>query len=164
VRDLHPEAGGMSFAYALELDVRGRPVPQGALVRSPSGGLYHRSAKELEAWRSRIADTAQQAMGASGPLEGPVAVELTFRLERPAKHFLPANARRPVAELRLDAPAYPTGSPDADKLARSGLDALTAIAFRDDAQVARLIVTKRYCDAGEATGVLVRMRRMEATR
>jgi Holliday junction resolvase RusA-like endonuclease len=118
----------MSFAYALELDVRGRPVPQGALARSPSGGLYHRSAKELEAWRSRIADTAQQAMGASGPLEGPVAVELTFRLERPAKHFLPA------------------------------------IAFRDDAQVARLIVTKRYCDAGEATGVLVRMRRMEATR
>jgi Holliday junction resolvase RusA-like endonuclease len=148
----------------LEIDVRGRPVPQGALVRSPSGGLYHRGAKELEAWRSRIADMAQQAMGDVGPLDGPVAVELTFRLERPAKHFLPVNGRRPVAVLRLDAPVFPTSAPDADKLARSGLDALTAIAFRDDAQVARLSVTKRYCDQGEATGVLVRMRCLEATR
>lgn len=39
---------------------------------------------------------------------------------------------------------FPTVKPDSDKLVRALLDALTGIAYEDDAQVVDVIVTKRY--------------------
>ena len=43
---------------------------------------------------------------------------------------------------------YPSRN-DVDKLARSTLDALTGIAWRDDQQVVRLVATKRFVDEAE---------------
>jgi Holliday junction resolvase RusA-like endonuclease len=40
--------------------------------------------------------------------------------------------------------AHPTRPPDIDKVARALLDALTGIAYTDDAQVVDLIISKRY--------------------
>jgi crossover junction endodeoxyribonuclease RusA len=67
------------------------------------------------------------------------AVELRFAFRRPKK---PANE-------------FPLG--DADKLARSVLDALTGICWDDDAQVSDLYVTKCY---GDDEGVRVVVREM----
>jgi Holliday junction resolvase RusA-like endonuclease len=39
---------------------------------------------------------------------------------------------------------YPTVKPDADKVVRALLDALTGVAYVDDAQVVRLVVDKVY--------------------
>jgi Holliday junction resolvase RusA-like endonuclease len=98
-------------------------------------------------------------------LTGPVAVELMFRpRSRPASHYLAANSRRPVRVLRADAPVWHDGRPDADKLARAALDALSAVAFDDDCRVARLVVEKRWPDEDEAPGVDVRLRPLEVNR
>lgn len=131
-------------AGAVAFTVRGRAVPQGALVRSPSGGLYHRDAKRLDAWRDAIADEARDAIGDGPCLEGPVAVHVDFVLPRPKHHYLPANRHRAVPELRLDAPAFVADRPDLDKLSRSLLDALTAVVIRDDGQVAQLSARKLW--------------------
>ncbi len=158
------EAGAVSF------DVRGLPVAQGSARAFVAGGRAivategNRPRSPLGAWRSAIASEARSAIGSAPLLSGPVRVGLVFRLPRPRSHYLPANGRRPVPVLRLEAPVYHGGKPDADKLARAALDALSAVVFGDDAQVARLTVTKLYTGPDEGPGVAVSVRCLEATR
>jgi Holliday junction resolvase RusA-like endonuclease len=119
--------------------VRGLPVPQGALVRSPSGGLYHRGRQALGDWRHAIGTDCRRAMSGLPAFGGPIRVYVTFFLPRPKGHF-----RADGETLRPTSPAFPAGRPDVDKLARACLDALTAVAFDDDAQVVELVAVKEY--------------------
>jgi crossover junction endodeoxyribonuclease RusA len=144
--------------------VRGRPVPQGGLTRSPSGGLYHSGGPRLRRWRAAISLAATEARGFEPVITGPVIVVGRFVLARPANHYLPVNGRRAVRELRLDAPKYPAGTPDVDKLARALLDALTGVVIKDDAQVASLMAVKLYETDELAEGVRVRVSSLEETR
>lgn len=139
--------------FEISFDVRGKATPQGSLVRSPTGGLYHGKRPELLAWRLRIATAAEEAMAGLPPWDVPVRVELVFRIHRPKAHYLPANRSRPNPELRPEAPVFHTSTPDIDKLTRAALDALSTVVFDDDARVAELRVTKRYVEPGEGPGV-----------
>jgi Holliday junction resolvase RusA-like endonuclease len=68
------------------------------------------------------------------PLEGPVAVSITAYLRLPQR-----------VPRRLRATALPASRPDADNLAKAGLDALTSgRVWLDDAQVVTLVAKKRY--------------------
>ncbi len=133
----------------LELAVRGIPVPQGALVRSPSGGLYHRGAGRLEDWRQAIAAEARAQMGGRPLLEGPVVVRARFAWTRPKSH------RRAGGGLRPSAPMAKVTPPDLDKCSRALLDALTGVVYRDDGQVVRLDAGKDYDDAAPGVRVVV---------
>lgn len=150
-------------------DVRGLPVAQGNARAFIAGGRAiltteaNRTSSPLGAWRSAIATEARHVV-VGPPVTGPVEVALGFRLPRPRSHYRPAGLRRSSPELRLDAPAYHAGKPDADKLTRAALDALMSVVFVDDSQVARLLVTKRYVDEDEGPGVAVRIRQLEETR
>lgn len=125
--------------------VAGQPVTQGssrAFVSSKTGRAFVATgakAGPLADWRHAIATEARSEF-AQGLL-GPVAVELKFYLPRPVS--------RPKRER------FPDRKPDADKLARAALDALTGVAFRDDAQVVRLWVGKLYAEGTQQTGVQV---------
>ncbi len=152
---------------AVAIEVRGRPVAQGSGRSFVSGGraVHVTTSAPLLAWRGAIAAEARAAMDGRALLAGPVRVAIVVRpAARPASHYLPANGRRPAPALRLDAPAYHTGKPDADKLARACLDALSSVVYRDDAQVASLRVVKRWPGEGEAPGASIRVRRLEVTR
>lgn len=129
--------------------VRGLPVPQGALVRSPTGQLYNRGAAKLGTWRHAINDECRHAM--QGPaFGGAVRVLVTFYLPRPKAHY------RASGELHPKAPAFPVGRPDVDKLCRAVLDALTQVAFDDDSQVVDLVAAKEYADS-EPVGAAVQI-------
>lgn len=166
-----PFQGGLPVSTAsVEFEVRGLPVPQGSARAFVAGKRAiiategNRTRSPLGAWRTAIAQAAAEAM-AGAPWDGPVSVYLSFRpASRPAAHYLPANARRPIRELRLDAPFHHAGKPDADKLARSALDALTGVVFEDDRQVASLDVLKRWPAEGEGPGVTIRVARLGVTR
>jgi Holliday junction resolvase RusA-like endonuclease len=153
----------------VRLDVRGLPIPQGSTRAFVAGGRAiiatdgNRPSSPLGAWRSAVASEARAAIGSAPPLAGPVRVDLTFRLPRPRSHYLPANGRRSSPVLRLDAPTWHAGKPDADKLTRAALDALSAVVFGDDAQVARLTVSKRYAEPTEGPGVAVVVDRLPVT-
>lgn len=149
----------MTLAFA----VRGIPVPEGNLQRGAHGGLYHRDAKRLDAWRSAVAIAAADAAGDNPPFVGPVAVAVEFVLPRPRTHYLPVNGRRSAPVLRADAPVFVSGKPDVDKLERALLDALTTVAVRDDAQVAELRARKVYETAERRVGAVVRIRALEET-
>lgn len=136
--------------------VYGQPRPKGSLRF-----LAHRSTgrpvpvgrnRDQEQWAALVA----VHVGGLGwtPVAGPVAVDLTFRLERPAGHYGTGRNRE---QIRADAPAWPSVGrvADVDKLARSVLDALTGLAYLDDRQVVSLIATKTW---GARAGVEIRVR------
>ena len=77
---------------------------------------------------------------------------MTFTLQRPASHFRTGRYRELVKDT---APTMPTAPPDLSKLTRSTEDALTGVAYRDDALIARLVVAKHFhTDAGTVPYVL----------
>lgn len=125
----------------LELAVRGIPVPQGGLVRSPAGGLYHKARPALMDWRQAIATEARAAMGSRALLDGPVVIRARFTWPRPKSHFSSSGGLRPSA------PFGKTTPPDLDKVGRALMDALTGVVYRDDAQVIRLDASKSYSSA-----------------
>lgn len=91
-------------------------------------------------WRSSVASVAAACMSGVAPMEGPLAVRLTFLMPRPKGH------RTPKGVLRASAPPFPTTRPDALKLARSTEDAMTGIVWRDDSQGVVLEARKQYAD------------------
>lgn len=93
----------------------------------------------LDTWRKTIAAAAQPH---AHMFEGPVVVALHFHLGRPQS----------LPKKRL---SYATKKPDLDCLVRSCLDALTAVMFRDDAQVVQIVATKGYARPGARIGVEV---------
>lgn len=151
---------------AIAFDVQGMPVPQGsarAFVRGARAVVVTGASRgPLADWRGAIATEARAAVEGA-PFQGPVSVQLVFRFPRPKSHWLPANASRPKPMLRLDAPELVASKPDADKIARAGLDAMTGVVFGDDAQVAFLAVTKRYVGNLEGPGVYVIVKPLAVT-
>lgn len=92
--------------------------------------IIHQKTKELLAWRALVAIHARKA--GCTPITSPIAISLSFTLEKPK------TARR----------ALPTVPPDLDKQIRSILDALTGVAYADDAQVCQISASKAYGSPG----------------
>lgn len=99
-----------------------------------NGHIIHSQGSALAAWRSAVALKARE-VGAT-PAEGAIHIEMTFTMLKP----------------RTVTRAHPTVAPDLDKLVRAVLDGLTAIAYRDDAQVTSIVARKSY---GERPGVAI---------
>ncbi|HXF71154.1 MAG TPA: RusA family crossover junction endodeoxyribonuclease [Actinomycetota bacterium] len=125
----------------LRLEVPGAPRPQGShrVLVGPDGRtrVLESAGRALAEWRSAVAWEARRA-SRGRPLEGPVAVDVTFFVPRP---------RRPAGPL-------PARRPDLDKLLRALLDGLvTGRAVVDDSQVTDVCCRKRYADRRPRTVV-----------
>ena len=121
---------------ALTFSVPGDPVPQPRPRVSTAGGFaraYVPQQHPVHAYRQALAFEAVQA-GAT-PTGEPVSVVIDAVWERPKSHLRKSG-------LRPGAPALPRQ--DVDNVAKAVLDALTGVAWQDDAQVARLVVEKSY--------------------
>lgn len=131
----------------VEFFVAGVAQPKGsAKAFVPKGwnrAVITSSNPRLKEWQTLVSLEAARHVS-QGALEGPVVVEFGFILHRPES--LPKKV------------GHCTKKPDIDKLARAGLDALTGIVFKDDAQVVDLLARKRYVRPGGVTGVLVLVR------
>lgn len=101
-----------------------------------NGRVIHSQGSALAAWRSAIALSAKAA--GARPHNEPVEIDLLFTLQRP----------------KTVTRAEPTALYDLDKLIRAALDALTAIAYRDDGQVTVIRAQKRY---GAEPGVEIKV-------
>lgn len=117
----------------IEFFVDGIPVPQGSM-KVINGRVIHSRGSALAAWRSAVALAARQAGAKPNP--EPVTIRMNFTMLKP----------------RTVKRAEPSVAPDLDKLIRSVLDGLTAIAYIDDGQVTHIQATKVY---GERPGVYV---------
>lgn len=123
---------------ATEFRLLGTPKPlQRPRFNQAQGHVYNPSGADLQRLRKRA---GAAAAGPPPPACAPVAVELEFVMPRPRAHFGAAGRLRPSA------PRQHLRKPDVDNLAKLVLDALPGTHLHDDAQVHRLVASKRYCD------------------
>jgi crossover junction endodeoxyribonuclease RusA len=127
------------------ITVRGTPAPQGS-KQHVGGGRMVEMSKAVGPWREAVRAETQLAMNGDGPIGGPARVSITFYMTRPRNHY---GTGRNAHLVKDSAPAFPTGRPDLDKLARAVLDALTmGGAWSDDSQVVHLNALKLYGQPG----------------
>lgn len=134
---------------SVQFFVPGKPAAQGS--KRPFRNKYTgkiqltEQNKTVGPWRERVAIAAHNAMCSGRVCDGAVSVRLGFVMERPKstpKSFTPPAIKR---------------NGDIDKLARSCLDACTGVIYQDDAQVVKLVATKRIAEIGETAGVEIRV-------
>lgn len=135
----------------------GMPQPKGSARAFMRPGMRHpvvvqANAAKGKTWQGVVSTAAVEA--GVKPLEGPVSVSLVFLVPRPRSHY---GTGKNASVLKASAPAHPSTKPDVDKLARACLDAMTGVAYRDDAQVFDLVALKAYCgySGEERAGVFV---------
>lgn len=120
----------------IAFSVPGDPVPQPRPRVTTRGGFaraYVPGKHPVHAYRQAVAAAARAAgCGVHGE---PVEVVIDFVFARPKSH-LRKNG------LAKDAPRLPR--PDLDNTTKAVLDSLNGVAWDDDAQVARLVVSKTY--------------------
>lgn len=103
-------------------------------------------------WKTTVSQVAAEHCR-GGLIDGAVVVEFVFWLVRPKGHFGKRG-------LLPSAPEFPTVKPDVLKLARAVEDALTGVAWRDDALIVDEHLSKRY---GERAGVDIVIRQIAAS-
>jgi len=118
----------------MRIEVAGIPAPQGS-KRHVGGGRMVEQSRAVGPWREAVRAETQRALEQlpepEGFLEGPVHVDVDFRLPRPK------TAPRRVR--------YPAKRPDLDKLTRAVLDGLVSGgAMADDSQVVSLVASKNF--------------------
>ena len=133
--------------------VPGQPRPGGSktcflhphtkrLIVTDAGG------KPTRDWKSTVKQEAVKYF--EKPLQGAISVVVFFEVLRPKNHF--SSNKKLGRHVRKGAPQHPTVRPDLTKLMRPLEDALTGIAYRDDAQIYQQTLVKRY---SERTGAQI---------
>lgn len=138
------------LAFSMTGEPRGKGRPR-ATVREVGGGrpiatIY--TDARTRSYEASVAKIAKTKMVGAKPLEGPLSVSMRFRLSVPVSY-----SKRLRAAILAGEEAY-LGAFDIDNLAKSILDGLNGVVFRDDKQVTRLFVEKL---AAEQPGVDVRV-------
>ena len=131
------------YLFSVEM----RPVPQGSMTASYNrvtgiSHVHHVQGSALALWRAAIREEARKA-GVQKSY-APIIVTIDFGMTRPKAHMQLRGGKYVPKQKYAD--AIPALMPDIDKLARAVLDALTGVAYNDDAQVVGLHCTKVYAD------------------
>jgi len=137
----------------LTATIPGIPRPQGSLriITARNGRAFAQNSSTTVQHRNLVVHELAQVWQDREMVRGPVAARLTFKFARPHSHY---GTGRNVDVLKPSAPEHHARTPDADKLARLVLDALTiAGVVRDDCQVALVRAEKQWTQGRSETVV-----------
>lgn len=124
------------FSLTFHVDIN--PVPKGRPRFSKVGGFMRSyTPKKTSDYETEVRTQAQAVMTRE-PLETPLAVYLYFRLP------IPGSYSKKRQEACLKGLERPTKKPDIDNLAKSVLDGINGVIWRDDSQIVSLHITKVY--------------------
>ncbi len=127
----------------IDIFVEGNPKPQSrprVSVRGGRGFAYNADSKEMQAWKKAL-DSALAEIPDRG-LDGPMHVELVFRLPRPKAHYRTGKFSH---LLKDSAPGDEGSRCDVDNLSKVVLDKITRSGYWiDDNQVVFMSVRKRW--------------------
>lgn len=118
----------------LRIRVYGYPVAQGRPRFTTRGGFPRAyDPANSRDWKRTVHSAASEIVAQNSarfPMQGPLAMRLTFHLLRPTS--LPKKV------------LHHTKRPDADNLCKAVKDSLSGCVYRDDAQIVALTVFKGY--------------------
>jgi len=125
----------MQIHFKVEGDPKGKGRP-----RFSRAGKFTRvyTDKQTLDYEALIKSFAAEAMGSTDPLETPVSVFLYIR------HAVPQSYSKKRTEACLSGLEQPCKKPDIDNIAKTYLDAMNGVIFKDDTQVIDLHVKKVY--------------------
>jgi len=123
----------------IHFQVEGEPKGKGR-PRFTRAGKFTRvyTDKQTLDYEALIKFFAAEAMGSTDPLETPVSVYLYIR------HGVPKSYSKNQTEACLSGLVRPCKKPDIDNVAKTYLDAMNGVIFKDDTQVIDLHVKKVY--------------------
>lgn len=128
-------------------NIPGQPVAKGRPKFARRGAhVVAYTPQKTASYENLVKMAATQAMGGIEPTAGPVSLCLTLDLQIPASW---SKKRRAMAVAGAIAA---TKKPDADNVLKGIKDGCNGIIWRDDAQVVRIMIEKRY---SETPGALV---------
>ena len=130
----------MPDVVLLDIEVPGRPVPQGSVKAYQSRVIQ--SPRVLQ-HRQLLQYAIAQEWGSRDLHPGPVRLECIFRFLRPRNHY---GTGRNADVLKPGAPEHMDSMPDLDKTLRAVFDALTGVVLIDDRQVSQTKALKRWAD------------------
>jgi len=149
---------GLTGPQSVTFQVEGMaPAPQGSKTHVGKGVMIE-SCRNVKPWRELV---ALEAIAAKVPLmRGPVRMSVVFLFQRPANHYRGDGTLKPLnASLASatsgEAPLFHCVKPDLDKLERSTKDALSRLAYEDDARIVGGNGDKRWCVGDERPGALI---------
>lgn len=138
------------MTFMLQFHIDGDPVPKGRpKFTNRAGFMRTYTPKQTVEYELLVRQAAKAAMGPTDLLETPVGVYLYIRLP------IPETYTKKRKEACLSGQEKPTKRPDIDNLAKSILDGMTGIVWKDDCQIVSLHVTKVY-SSGPGVDVLVK--------
>lgn len=131
------------MSNVLAFDIPGQPIGQGRPKFSTING--HARAYDPEKsrnYKAYVKLLATQAMKDNGftMIEGPCVLSINAYFE------VPKSKSKKFREAALNGLEYPTKKPDADNILKAIQDALNGLAYKDDALIVRLGVTKLYSE------------------
>jgi Holliday junction resolvase RusA-like endonuclease len=137
--------GGAQLAFT----VLGRPAPGGSKRAIPirrKTGLVRAAVIDAnpraKPWQALVKAAARDRMPPDFELLlGPLALTVDFYFQRPASHY---GTGRNASLVKASAPRHPAVKPDLTKLVRSLEDAMNGFVWRDDSQVVRQALSKRF--------------------
>jgi len=136
----------------LAFTIEGAAVPkERARVVTNHGKRRAYTPKRTKTYADQVTGAGRCAMEGYVPMSGPVEATIQFVIA------VPRSWPKWKREAALAGAIAPTERPDVDNLAKNVLDALNKIAFYDDSQITRKILTKEY---GETAVTAVRLRRL----
>ncbi len=115
-----------------------RPRSHVAWTRQDQPFIAVYTPKATRDYETALALAGKVAMRGRPPLEGPLAIEIDAIF--PVPPSWPMKRR----DAALAGIVRPTGRPDADNVLKSALDGLANVVFRNDSQIVRAVVEKRY--------------------
>lgn len=124
------------MASPVTIRLSGLPVGKGRPRFAKASGHAFTPAR-TRSYESALRLAGQDVMGEAAPMEGPLAVAVIAVFPVPASW---PKKRRAAA---LAGEVWPTIMPDADNLLKV-LDAFNEVVWRDDKQIAKAAIEKRY--------------------
>jgi len=141
-----PQGSKNAFA-GMKTGANGRVTPVAVMVEQSKG---------LPVCRAAVKVGALKAKPEQWEKTGLFFVTAIYYFPRPASHF------RSNGQLKPGAPIIKVSKPDRDKLDRAIGDAITGVAYEDDASSAIGFSMKIYCDGQRLPGAFISIARLDS--
>ena len=131
------------MTFMVTFMVEGTPVPKGRPRFARRGKFVSTySPKTTVDYESKVSESAKLAMGASEPLETPLAAYIYITLP------VPASYSKKRTQACLSGQERPTKKSDIDNYCKAIFDGMNGIVFVDDCLIVSLHATKVYGTIG----------------